>query len=205
MDCVLALNGTCKRELLLEALESRENALIIGVDGGTKHILNLGMKPDIVIGDMDSLSEDVDVEKLVFPEDKYEIDAELALDECFRRGGKRVYVLCWRGERVDMEYALLLLLKKYGSLKVVLLEDGLEVVYVEGKAELEAKPGEKWSILPLGGSALVTLKGFKYEIDRWEMPPEKPYGVSNVALKEKVFIQTWDGGVVAIRWKKKPS
>ncbi len=205
LECFLALNGECKKELLKTLLKNLKPGFIIGVDGGTRHFVEIGVKPDLIIGDMDSLELEIEgVEVLEFPEDKDEIDAELALDECFMKGGKRAFVACWRGERVDMEYALLLLLKKYGSRKVVLLDEKCEVFYVEGCEKLKAKSGEKWSILPLGGPSIVTLEGFKYEIREKPMPPDKPYGVSNVALGNEVKIEAHRGGVVVIRWLQRP-
>ena len=79
------------------------------------------------------------------------------------------------------------------------------MVYLEGKHNLTARAGEKWSILPVGKSAIVTLKGFKYEISEKKMPHDKPYGVSNIALRNEVFIEAREGGVLVFRWKEEPS
>ena len=60
---------------------------IICADGGTRHALALGLKPHLVIGDMDSIDKEqwqklknagVPIE--LFPRDKNETDLELALD-----------------------------------------------------------------------------------------------------------------------------
>ena len=201
MRCLLALNGFCDLDL-----RKVDHDFLVGVDGGTKNILRAGMKPDLVVGDFDSFDGEVEgSEVLKFPEEKDEIDAELALRECFERGAEKVLVACWRGERADMELALYELLASFPPLSVELISRKLFVFYVEGRFELDAKAGEKWSILPIGGDAIVTLKGFKYEIDQRRMPVGKPYGVSNVALKEKVIVETREGGVLVFRWREEPS
>ena len=201
MRCLLTLNGICDLDL-----RKIDHDFLVGVDGGTKNILEAGMKPDLIVGDFDSFEGKIEgVEVLRFPEEKDEIDAELALRECFKRKAEKVLVACWRGERADMELALYELLTSFPPLSVELISKKLVVFYVRGRFELEAKEGEKWSILPIGKDPLVTLKGFKYEIDHKKMPVGKPYGVSNLALKEMVIIETEGGGVLVFRWKEEPS
>lgn len=201
MIYLLSLNGSC--DLNLKDLDFNVS---IGVDGGTNHLLKAGLKPDIVIGDFDSFSGEVEgAERITYPVEKDEIDAELAIRESFKRGAQIVKITCWRGERADMEYALYLLLTAFPPLSVKLLSRKLEVVYISGKASFSAKVGEKWSILPIGGDAVVTLEGFKYEIFKKNMPHDKPYGVSNIALRDEVVIETKEGGVLVFRWKKEPS
>ncbi len=201
---LLSLNGECDSDFLIRVYRNVSPDIVIGVDGGTNHLKMAGIEPDVIVGDMDSYSGS-DGNLIVYPEDKDEIDAELALDLVFERGCNEAFVTCWRGERVDMEYALLLLLTKYPPFSVKLLTNKCVVFYVSGEFSLEAKAGEKWSILPVGGDALVTLKGFKYEIENTLMTHKKPYGVSNVALKEKVTVKTRKGGVIVTRWLKEPS
>ncbi len=200
MRCLLSLNGLCDINL-----KEIDHDIAIGVDGGTAHLINAGISPDIVIGDFDSFKEKLQgVEELRFPADKDEIDAELALLECFKRGGTGATVTCWRGERADMEYALYLLLTRFPPMSVKLVAKKLIVFHVRGQMNLEANPGEVWSVLPVLGDAVVTLKGFKYEARDRVMPAWKPYGVSNVALERKVFLDVREGGVLVFRWVKKP-
>ena len=201
MVYLLSLNGKCDVNL-----KEIDYDVSVGVDGGTNHFLKLGIFPDIVIGDFDSFSGEVEgAERIEFPAEKDEIDAELAIMESFRRGAELVKIACWRGERADMEYALYLLLQRFEPLSVRLISKKLEIIYIKGKTSLSARYGEKWSILPIGKDAVVTLKGFKYEIFEKKMPIDKPYGVSNVALKDEVTIDVLEGGVLVFRWKKEPS
>ncbi len=200
MRCVLALNGIC--DVPLKDLGD----FFVGVDGGTKHLLGQGITPDLIVGDLDSLNEIPNgVEVLRFSPEKDEIDSELALIECQKRGAEEVVVACWRGERADMELALYMLLSRFPPLWMRLVSEKLEVFFVKGSLELKARKGEKWSVLPAGGGAVVTLGGFKYEIEERPMPPDRPFGVSNVAESDRVLIQTLEGGVVVFRWKENPS
>ena len=64
---------------------------LIGVDGGTNHIVSLGLTPDVVLGDLDSISpetlrivQDKRIRTLRHPADKDQTDLELAIE--FRPG-----------------------------------------------------------------------------------------------------------------------
>ncbi|MCD6450577.1 MAG: thiamine diphosphokinase [Thermotogaceae bacterium] len=201
------MNGLCSKTFLKNLVESEKYEIIIGVDGGTKNLLNAAISPDVVIGDMDSMKgliHEISAKKIIYPEEKDEIDSELAIEYCREKKVNELHVVCWKGERVDMEYALLMLLSRYRQLWIKLLDEKSTVFFVNNFAELNASAGEKWSVLPIGGDAVVTLKGFKYEINKKTMPKNKPYGVSNVAEKGKVVVRVHEGGVVVVRWKKNP-
>jgi thiamine pyrophosphokinase len=200
MRCLISLNGVCDVDL-----REYDADILVGVDGGTVHLLNAGLKPHMIVGDFDSFKGNVSGAEVVrFPEDKDEIDAELALRECFKKEVDEILVACWRGERADMEFALYNLLTNFPPLSVKLVSEKLVTFYLKGSKKLEAKKGEKWSIIPIGGDAVVTLKGFKYEIKEKIMPLGKPYGVSNIAKSDKVLVETKRGGVLIFRWMRKP-
>ena len=203
----LFLNGTYEdKEYYRKAMTECDR--LIAVDGGADFLKNLGILPDVFVGDMDSVSEET-VEWLkekkipmkVYPKEKDETDLELALLEV---EDFPVKIFGWDGERLDMILALFYLMSRFKEVYAV--SSKLEIGYVEKEKTLEAVPGETWSILPLGGDAKrVSLRGFKYEIFRKDMKIEKPYGVSNIAKSDKVRISVEKGGVIYFRWKRKPS
>ncbi|MGD9200640.1 MAG: thiamine diphosphokinase, partial [Chitinispirillia bacterium] len=62
-----------------------ESDLIIAADGGARHLSVLGIKPHIIIGDMDSIDRslwenDVSIERIVVQEEKNKTDTELAVN-----------------------------------------------------------------------------------------------------------------------------
>ncbi|WP_448522983.1 thiamine diphosphokinase [Pseudothermotoga sp.] len=209
MKSALFLNGECED---FEAVDLKDYDLVIAVDGGAKRFLKLGLVPDLFVGDGDSLDESdlnelkaLGCEVLLFPKEKDEIDTELALRMAIERGAEEIDVFCWMGERLDMLLALMYLMASL-NVKITAKSRKLIVGVVSKEVELEAKLNEKWSIIPIAGDAHgVTLKGFKYEIVRKDMPCEHPYGVSNVAVSSKVKISVERGKVAYFRWLKEPS
>lgn len=205
MTC-LFLNGTYESKEYYKTVIT-ECRYLIAVDGGADFLKELGITPDLFVGDMDSVSEETvkwlkkqNVPMKIYPEDKDETDLELALLEVKNFPAK---VFGWNGERVDMMLALFYLMSRFKE--VYAISSKLEIGYVEKEKILEATPGEIWSILPLGEDAKgVSLEGFKYEIFKKDMKIDKPYGISNVAKSNKVRISVEKGGVIYFRWKRKP-
>ncbi|KAF2959641.1 MULTISPECIES: thiamine diphosphokinase [unclassified Thermotoga] len=200
MVCIFA-NGSYEEFVDVSRCEK-----IVAVDGGANYLRTRNIVPDLFIGDADSVKEETmewlkkhGVTLKIFPKEKDEIDLELAL----REFEEEKIVFGWKGDRLDMVLALFYLLKRFKN--TTLESSSLTVGYVEGAKTLFAVPGEKWSILPLGGDAEgVTLKGFKYTLENAVMPLTKPYGVSNEAVSDRVTIEVKKGGLIYFRWKKEP-
>lgn len=202
MVCIFA-NGSYEEFVDVSRCEK-----IVAVDGGANYLRTRNIVPDLFIGDADSVKEETmewlkqhGVTLKIFPKEKDEIDLELALREF---EGEEKVVFGWKGDRLDMVLALFYLLRRFKN--TTLESSSLKVGYVEGAKILPAVPGEKWSILPLGGDAEgVNLKGFKYTLEDAVMPITKPYGVSNEAVSDRVTIEVRKGGLIYFRWKKEPS
>src|SRR5579872_5848120 len=86
----------------------RPKDYIIGVDGGAKHILELGIKPDFIIGDLDSLAKadqkKIEKDKIPFiqyKKEKDETDSELALQYAIKNGYKQILLFGILGSRID--------------------------------------------------------------------------------------------------------
>lgn len=202
MRVSIVINGSSKGTLVITG------DYIIAVDGGANELRKRGIVPNVIIGDMDSISQSTlnyfkekGVKIINYPHEKDETDLELALIYAFENGAESAEILNWQGERLDMVLAMIGLISRFEN--VVAISEVCELgVLQAGVHALKAVVGEVWSILPLC-HARFSLEGFKYGFDG-EMNLEKPLGVSNVATSEKVRILVHDGKVVYVRWKRKP-
>ncbi|MEJ5228994.1 MAG: thiamine diphosphokinase [Pseudothermotoga sp.] len=190
-----------------------ENDIVVAVDGGAKYLLSRKIAPRIFVGDADSVERNVIEELLkqgcevyLYPEDKDEIDAQLAIEKVLQLGADEIIIRGWQGERLDMILALIYLMCRYRGTKIFAKDDNLEMGVITDHVELDAVEGEKWSILPICGDASgVTLEGFKYPLYGKSMPCHEPFGVSNIAVASRVRITVEKGSVVYFRWKRQPS
>jgi thiamine pyrophosphokinase len=182
--------------------------LILCADGGAHHALALGLRPDVVIGDLDSLGEGqrdrlgrAGTRFISHPRSKDETDLELALLYAAEQGAMRITVLCARGGRIDHELGNLLLLvhPRLREIDVRLRSGPQEVRLVCDEAAFAGAPGDLLSLLPIGGDASgVTTSGLEYPL-RDEMLRLGPArGISNVFAVDAPTVRVRSGLLLAV-------
>ncbi len=187
---------------------------LIAADGGLRHMQALGLKPHLLIGDLDSLedgqraqleSEGVAVER--HPRDKDETDLELALLAAAKKGCKHIRVVAALGGRLDQTLANLFLLEMDGLEGIdVRLDDGREeILIIHEAATLHGKPGDTVSLLARDGCTNgVTTQGLKYPLNRETLCPNRTRGVSNEMLSEEASVTVASGRLLCIHTRRSP-
>ncbi len=166
-----------------------EHDLLIAADGGYAHCIRAGFKPQLFVGDLDSLPSDstlaADCEQLVLPCDKDDTDTLSACKEGLNRGFSEFCIHAALGGDAGHEIAnmqVLAYLSERGA-HGVLFGDGQELHFVSPQAPIrsfEAKPGTRVSVSAFGGLAHgVTIRGLHWELRDAQMSPYQPIGVSN--------------------------
>lgn len=177
--------------------------LIIAADGGTHHCKSLGITPNVIIGDFDSLDpkevtsyQQTGVEIIQYPIHKDETDLELVLQFTLKQDVTEVYIIGGLGARWDMTVANILLIAHpmFSRLKIRLLDGSQELVLLRGdeQIELHGRPGYQISLIPLAGDAYgITTHGLEYPLNDETLFFGSPRGVSNVFLQDhaQVFIR----------------
>jgi thiamine pyrophosphokinase len=169
----------------------RADDWIIGADGGAARALDWGLKPQVVIGDMDSLPDvlrhDLEARGSAFiehPRAKDETDLELALTHAVEQGADEIIVLGALGGRLDHTLAnlLLLALPTLEGVLVRIVNGAGEVLLVGSNRSvtLQGSPGDLVSLLPIGGDALgVTTSGLAWALQNDRLRFGYSRGVSN--------------------------
>ncbi|MCS5422811.1 MULTISPECIES: thiamine diphosphokinase [Psychrilyobacter] len=171
-------------------------------DGGANHAYNLGVIPKLILGDLDSITEEarshyknlgVKFEK--FPGSKNFTDGELILDKVTVKY-KNVIILGGSGGRTDHFLTNLNLLEKYQN---ITYEDENEVIFwVKKDMEICGQRGKTISFIPLTPIDSLTLEGFIYPLDRADIPRSSSLCMSNIIDKENVRIKYDNGSVIGI-------
>ena len=158
MRAVIFVNGEVHDYTALAAW-LRPGDYLIGADGGTRHILALGLRPDAVVGDLDSLEAEtvtelaasgVEIER--YPVAKNQTDLELAIERGLAAGAADILLLGALGGRLDQTLAnLLILAQREWPARLRLAEgDQLAQVLRGGQSlTLHAAPGSTVSAIPL--------------------------------------------------------
>lgn len=197
-------------EFLSERVNSIRPAAILCADGGARHARELGLVPEAIIGDMDSLDDETacffsgqGCRLLRHPPEKDETDTELALAEAMGMNPDAVWIFGALGRRLDHTLANLSLLACDAArgVDVRLVDSFCEAFLVRDMKILEGEPGQTVSVFPLGEAAEgIDLEGFEYPLDGAEMKPGKPYGVSNRLIASRGLIRVRRGALLVIRY-----
>lgn len=210
MRIILFANGMLTDPAAEAARWVRPGDLVIAADGGTRHVLNAGLIPAHIIGDLDSFPPEsrsaLETAGTVFhsyPPAKDETDLELALLWAAGRlqeDLEAIVVLGALGGRPDQELAnlLLLALPSLRGVPVLLADGPWEICVIRGgeTACIRGQSGETLSLVPLGGDAGgVTTEGLAYPLHGETLHFGQARGVSNVLEGEKATVRMEEGMV----------
>ncbi len=175
----------------------------LAVDGGAWALLQRGLRPDVAIGDWDSLGPQglaqlrvAGVLLQTFPADKDATDLELALHYAADRGATEVHVFGALGGRWDQSLANLLLLAqpRLRALRIVLYDRGQRVWLLQGRETIAGEVGDTLALIPVQGPARgVTLRGVAYPLTNGELPWAVTLGVSNRLTAPQAYVQVDEG------------
>jgi len=173
-------------------IRPRPGDFLIAADGGLDCLLRWGLRPDLLIGDMDSLEatppEGIPCKR--FPREKDDTDLSLALEEAITRGYKHIIVTGAWGGRPDHGVANLQLLVKAARRGrfVQMLCGDCTATAITGGSTVRLKGHGTVSVFAHGGEARgVTICGLKYPLENAILRDDTPLGVSNTLSGEGII------------------
>jgi thiamine pyrophosphokinase len=185
---------------------------LICADGGARHIHALGLTPDLIVGDMDSLNGELQRDFVMkgsriirYPETKDETDSELALQMAFMMTPDEIRIYGALGARIDHTLANLTLLAAAADrgIETRLLDEWCEIILVRQVAVIEGEIGQTVSLLAFGADVTgVTLEGFEYPLQNATIAPNRPIGVSNRLTAARGIISMESGNLLVLRYFK---
>ena len=202
MRAIIFANGSIHDHDSARALIQPEDTLI-AADGGAMHCRRLGVQPDTIVGDLDSLppaevdywrGKGVDFKR--FDHRKDETDLELALLLAQDLEMDEAVVLGAFGNRWDHTFANVFLSAYHnlGHLNVTFWHDGMWLYLVRQTRQIHGQPGQIVSLLPLKGDAHgVSTEGLDYPLDDETLIFGASRGVSNVLLGQTAMVSLREG------------
>lgn len=222
IEYVVFLNGVYPKDI--EKLKNIvKDKRIICADGGTNTCFEMGLIPEVIIGDLDSIREEVlefykNVRVIKTIREKDYTDFELALmyienekllnvttrfkDKNSIEKESRVtpvLVVGATGNRVDM--TLSNILKLQSNKNMIFLTESFEYIrYIKLNKSVEViekLSGKTFSIIPITDLKKLDLKGFVYNLDKVDI--DKSIGLaSNIVKEDKAYIYCEEGEMYLI-------
>ncbi len=215
MKIGIVANGSWDKEWGREELSRAE--WVICADGGGNGALASGRMPNVLIGDLDSISrenlkycQEAGVEIIVYPKEKDETDLELAFQYVRRKfygqeqhHENKSIELClygFSGGRADHFMGNLALMLAFAKLGLTIkAKDRNQTLWIIGGEEaIDGEEGQEISLVPLTEQALVSTTGLYYPLHRSVLYQTSPRGVSNVFTGSQATVTVHEGWLLVV-------
>lgn len=202
MIAIILSNGEVVEHEYIKSMLSEADILICA-DGGARHAYSMGLTPNVLIGDIDSVSkellnyfDDKNVEIITYPCEKDETDTQLAVEYAVNNGVKEIVLVGCTGGRFDHTFAnisLLIWLMKRG-IRGTIIDSNNEIYVIDRYIKLSGNKGDKVSLLSITPKVTgVFTKGLKYVLEDGELCYDKPIGISNEMTSSQAEVVIRDG------------
>ena len=170
MHIVVFANGEQPKKSTIEEF-SQDADLIIAADGGANNALNVGLIPNFIIGDMDSITDStkssIEKTQILIDKNPEKTDLEKTIEACLSKGATLIDILCAGGGRADHALANLSILTRFGrEARIRIIDDFFEIELVNCKLHLKEPFGTVISLVALGQCLGVTTSGLRWNLNK---------------------------------------
>ena len=189
------------RELLAGLMASRP--LLLCADGGANTAADCGCVPDFVVGDLDSVRDDirraVPADRLLRVDaDNTGTDMQKVLRQAVQLNVTDATLLGFTGRRTDHTLWNLSLLKTFGdAMDLRIVDDYCEIRLIGPGISFSAPVGQKLSLCPLAGAVdQVTTAGLRFPLHGESLTPGIRDGISNEVAGDPVRVTVGQGDLL---------
>ena len=211
MKTVIIANGTLSEtDRLLSKIQQAD--LVIAADGGAVHLHRMDIVPRVIIGDLDSIPENIlsffkekQVKILRHPARKDQTDLELCMEYAIDQGCDDLLIMGATSTRLDHTLANILLLRRLAAqgIPVTILDAHNDIHIVFSRLTLTGHPGDLISVIPISDCVKgVTLAGLEYPLTDQTLCMGTTMGISNVFAQKEATITITSGAVLVIKPQK---
>ncbi len=204
-SCIIIANGDSPKRGIVKYLLKNGVEIIIAADGGANSAYKLGLVPNYIIGDFDSIKPIVkeyfsDKSEIIKYNRQDDTDVEKALKFAIEKRFETVYLLGGTGDRMDHSICNLgIVLKYYDRIRIILLH-GRTILHPYSKdVTLSTIPNETISLYAFNNITTITSEGLKYPLRNTTLCFGDSESTSNMALGNEVELKIKDGIIFVIR------
>lgn len=202
---LLLANGVAPKISQIKYLQKKGFNFLICADGGANSARKLNIIPNVIIGDLDSISQETEKyysgrSDLIRISRQNDTDVEKALKYLIKKKYDEVILLGATGDRLDHTICNLgIVIKFFNQIKISILHEKSFLKAYEKNVDLKTEKDEIISIYGFDKSTKITSKGLKYSLKNVSLPFGQKESTSNVAKGEMVHLKIKDGIIFVIR------
>lgn len=187
---------------------------IVAADSGLDHAYELGLEPNLVIGDMDSVSaaglaraEAAGARIERHPVDKDATDLELAIGAVAAAGFAEATIIGGTGGRLShtLANALVLAVDRGIRLEWLTSHARISALHAGHTGTFRPAEGTTLSLIPIGGRAVCSSTGLRWPLAQAELVPGSTRGISNeIVAADESTVSVTAGCVLLIQERNQP-
>ena len=168
-----------------------DSGFIVAVDGSANKLIDLGIIPDVIIGDFDSLqAKRIKNVKLVETPDQNKTDFRKTLDWCIEKNILNISIFGISGKSDDHFLANYYTLCDFSEkISWRAFTDFSVISPCTGNREFESYKGQKVSLFCMKGSSTITSKNLEYPLKSYQLKPSDE-AVRNISIAEQFEIES---------------
>lgn len=208
MEITVVTNGNIDDENILRSVLSSSD-YVICADGAAKYFMDINVKPDLLVGDLDSIDAStlewvkkskIDIKQ--FPVKKDMTDTELAIEYAINMSPNVITLIGAIGSRMDHSLANIMLLYKIHKvgIRARIVNEVNDIAITDCTLHIDGRIGQTISIIPIGGDAKgVSLIGLEYKLLDQDIALGSSLGISNMFREERAIITVDKGTLLVIK------
>ena len=214
MKYLLVSGGTVSEGFVSEVIKKGGYDVVMAADSGMDFLYRVGILPDIIVGDFDSVDEKIltffkekpQIEICSLNPQKDDTDTEHAIHYAIEHGASSISILGGTGKRMDhfLGNVSLLGIGLEEAVSIELLDANNRIRMVDRPVRIsKAKQfGKYLSLIPYSGIVKdITVTGVKYPLNHEDLGGFNARGVSNEIIAEEAVIKFSDGILLVIESK----
>jgi thiamine pyrophosphokinase len=209
ITAVVVLGGNPPTRAIKQHIPAHQ--LVIAADSGLHGAIDLGLRVNVVIGDMDSVDKAVlaaveanGTTVTQLPRDKDSTDAELALLKAVEMGATKIVLITKGGGRLDHELGVFAVLQnpslRHCTIEALWDNSILHLIHGPASVTITGKVGSNVGLIAAGGSASgISTAGLKWALTNESLTPHSSRGISNQLTEETATISVQTGSLFVVQ------
>ena len=173
---------------------------IVAVDSGAEHAYKLFLKPDLIIGDLDSIDEKTikraekdSIQILKYETNKNETDFELALKHVLDQSIKDITIIGGEYGEIDHLFSVLTVIISYQNDELILWIHGNQSIIIPNSKKIKIGNNVKFSILPFTDLKNLNISGARWNLKNENIEFGKSFTLRNVSMDKNIEVSVDDG------------